>query len=142
MKMRKGGMATNIIVFLILFSFGIAAYHYDEAVAVGATNPFTAGYQEWIGAVTTNLFTFSLSNLLVIGGAVAIIGTLFFPNPYTIFLGVCAAIIGVALPGGAIYTTLSTQSGVPEPLLGLLRDILSAVLIFAIIAWYAGRDTW
>lgn len=141
MKMKKGGMGTNIILFLILFTFGLQVYCSD-VIMPGATCPYTFTYTGLADSFKINLFEFSVSNLLTIGGAVAIIGTAFFPNPYLIFLGVSSVVMGLALPGGAISTILGSQTGIPEPVMELIRNILIPAFIIAILAWYAGRDTF
>lgn len=140
MKMRKGGMGTNIIVFLIIFSFGLQIYCVD--LPIGATCPYAFNYNALADAFKTNLFNFSISSLLTVTGAVAIIGTVFFPNPYLIFLGISSVVMGLALPGGAISTILSSQSGIPDQVMGLISNIFLPVFIISILAWYAGRDVF
>lgn len=144
MKMRKGGMATNIIIFLILFSFGLSVYNCTSPTNAypGASCSFTTNYQHLLDAFTVNLFDFSAASLLTVTGAAAIIGTLFFPNPYTLFLGVSTLVIGLAMPGGAITAILSSQAGLPPPVMDLISGILVSTFIIAMIAWFAGRDVW
>jgi hypothetical protein len=151
------GMATNIIVFLILFSFGYFEIQCGGPVAYpGASCPFSTNFNDLVYGFGGGLFA-TMNNFGVLIGGAAIIGTLVFPNPYTIFLGIALIMLGFALPGGTfciapsvcytfnngmIYTLLSSQMGLPGPVADLLKGLLIPLFIIAIISWYAIRDVF
>lgn len=142
MKMKKGGMGTNIIVFLLFLAFGVAVYDWMTPAAYPtATNPFVFNYQNLVSAFTQSLLDLQLTSWATLGGTfVAIIGTFVFPNPYAIFLGISIALLGLVAPGAAIPTILSSV-GFTGPVGDLLNAVVVAIFCLAILGWYAGRDT-
>lgn len=155
MKFRKGGMGTNILVFLIIFTFGLQAYcSYPAYMGSEGICPYSFSYGSIADGIKDSLF----ANVYTFAGAaVLIIGTFFFPNPYVIFFGVLVGVIGLASPveinlcildmcwkssPGLVYFALGSQSGIPDPVMGLVRDVLIPCFIIAIVAWYAIRDVF
>jgi hypothetical protein len=138
------GMGTNIIVFLILFAFGLSVYNCATPAYPSASCPFTASFDNLLKAFEQNLFTYTNTTYAVgsILGLAAIIGTFVFPNPYSIFLGVSLLVLSLALPGGAMYTILASQAGIPDAVMNLISGVFCSVFIIAILAWYAGRDVF
>jgi hypothetical protein len=137
MKMRKGGMGTNIIVFIILFAFGLQVW--CGVPASGATCPYSFNLNSFYNIAPSNISDF-LSNPAniagVVGLAAAIVGTTIFPNPYLIFFGFSVAIMAFINNIGPVIRA----SGMPTDIANLLVGLLTLCFALAVWAWWKEGD--
>jgi hypothetical protein len=132
------GMGTNILIFTVLFAFGLQIY----CTSSDATCPYRKNYKNLLGSVSSNIvdmLTSSSSYMGIVGLGVAIVGTVVFPNPYLIFIGFSIGLMGFVNAGGVLGAVMGT-SGMPDPIAGLFNGILTIAFVLAVWAWYAGRD--
>ena len=133
-------MATKIIIFLLIFASCMQLYCMFPLYN-GAACPYTTYYDSLVKGVTLGDLKNLIFNSATVGIAIAIIGTILFPNPYVIFFGIAVAIYGLVQPGGAIDVILS-DTGLPTLMTQPFTDSIKILFVFAVIAWYALRDLW
>lgn len=115
------GLGTNII--LLVASIGFMMYLGGNG---GNFLLFQNALQSWL---------FSANSILAgVGLAVAIFGTLLFPNPYTIFLGWAVTFYGVSQFIGDMINLM----GLPQQLTTFIIAILNAAFIIALVSWLKG----
>lgn len=124
------GMGTNILIFCLLFSFGMQIY----CTAGDTSCPYNSAYSNMINQVPANIRE-SIATVTGLAGLVILVGVVLFPNPYLIFAGI--TVILAAFPFNVF---LGGTSGLPSEISGLIGGILGLAFFLAILSWYKGGD--
>jgi hypothetical protein len=124
------GMGTNILIFCLLFSFGMRVY-----CTTGDTScSNNSAYDDMMNKVPANIRE-SVSTVTGLAGLVILVGVVLFPNPYLIF-----AAITVFLAAFPFNVFIGGTSGLPSEISGLIGGILGLAFFLAILSWYKGGD--
>lgn len=124
------GMGTNILIFCMLFAFGMQIY-----CTPGDTScPYQSTYSKFINAVPNDLKT-QIGLVTTLAGLGILVGVILFPNPYIIFGAIALALVNFPID---VFT--STQTGLPGEVSGLIGGIFGLAFFLAILSWYKGGD--
>ena len=124
------GMGTNILIFCLLFSFGMQIY-----CTPGDTScPYQTNYNKLLNTVPANLKD-QIYLMSSIAGLGILVGVILFPNPYIIFGAFAVAMLLFPID---VFT--GTASGLPGEISGLIGGMLLLAYALAIVSWYKGGD--
>lgn len=131
-------IALGIITIMVLILLGFQTQqgsNLSKYIDVTGSNPI---------GIFTSIYT-GVNGVLAIlstigGGILALLGTVFFPNPYLTFAGIVAAMLPIGI--GIGYDAFGIASGlIPPVIFGTLLSVFGGYVVNELIAWYKGSPS-
>jgi len=127
------GMGLNIIAFLFVISSVYMIMGYGNGMFYGIAN--TTGLNPENAQITGGGELW-LKILLLFGGVGLTVGTLFFPNPYTLFAAIAAFLLALV---PSIYDVVA-NSGLPVPVQLFFGLVFGGMFLMSVIVFIKGGE--
>lgn len=127
------GFGLNIILFLFVIASVFAMMGYGNSTLYSLAN--ATGISPDNGEINGG-GAFWIQVLLLFGGAGLILGTVFFPNPYTLFAAIAVFLLALV---PTIYDVIAT-SGLPQPIMTFFSLVFGGMFLMSVIVFLKGVE--
>lgn len=142
------GLGTKILIALLCIAF-LFSFAPRPCTPADATPSDCYGYGHTWNSLTTTFggsstggnFYNNIYALLFAAGALALVATTVFPNPYLLFAGITMFLLALAsIPYDIISASGIHDFNLSNPLVAFFGLMFSMLLVIAAVTWYKGNE--